>query len=224
MKSTLIILTRNEIAGTRALFDNLPIKEVDEVFVIDFQSQDGTPKYFRERGVRVVEQVKKGRGEAFRLGAEIATGDILIYFSPDGNEDPKDIIALKKLIEDGADMSIASRFTNGSRNEEDDSILPLRAWANRAFTLLGNLFFGGNVTDSINGFRAIRKDKFFALNLDAEGFAIEYQMTLRALKAGYKIMEIPTIESNRIGGESTAHAIPTGLKVLRVLIREIINT
>ena len=223
MKSSLIILTRNEIEGTRHLFDNLPLDSVDEAFAIDYQSMDGTPEYFKERGIRVIEQKKRGRGEAFRLGAEIANGDILIFFSPDGNEDPKDIVKLSKLVEEGADLSIASRFMKGSRNEEDDILLPLRALANRAFTFLGNLFFGGMVTDSINGFRAIRKEKFLALGLDAEGFAIEYQMTLRSLKRGYKISEIPTIEGNRIGGESTAYAIPTGLKVLWVLVREIIN-
>ena len=65
------------------------------------------------------------------------------------------------------------------------------------------------------------KKAFHELHLDAEGFAIEYQMSVRALKLGMNITEIPTCESPRIGGQSTAIAIPTGLRVLRLLLREI---
>jgi hypothetical protein len=56
---------------------------------------------------------------------------------------------------------------------------------------------------------------------DAEGFAIEFQISIRALKSRLRIAEIPTIEGDRIGGRSTAYSIPTGVRVLRVLLREI---
>ena len=53
------------------------------------------------------------------------------------------------------------------------------------------------------------------------GFDIEFQMTIRGLKLGHKIIEIPTREGDRIGGESTAYSIPTGILMLKRLIREI---
>ncbi len=222
MKSTLIILTRNEIEGVRNLFDKTPFDKFDECFVVDYKSTDGTVEYFKERNVRVLHQEKKGRGEAFRLAEREATGDILIFFSPDGNEDPADTIKLKELIEGGYDMAIASRFMPASRSDDSDSAAPYRSWGNKFFTLLANLFFGGKLSDSINGFRAVKKDKFRELKLNAEGFAIEYQMSIRALKLKHKIREIPTIEDHRIGGKSTAKTIPLGLKLLRILFREII--
>ena len=46
-------------------------------------------------------------------------------------------------------------------------------------------------------------------------------MTIRALKLKMKIAEIPTMEGNRIGGESGSKAIPTGIKFIKCLIREI---
>ena len=223
MKKSLIILTRNEIEGLTALFDSIPISAFDEAFAVDYNSTDGTREFLTKKGIRLVEQEKRGRGEAFRLGSSIATGEILAFFSPDGNEDPADLPRLATLVEQGADLAVASRFLPGSRNEEAASKLPLRSWANQAFTLLANLFFGGKMTDTINGYRVIRKDKFNALDLDAEGFAIEYQMSIRAMKRKYKIVEIPTVEGDRIGGQSTASSIPTGLKVLRILLREIID-
>lgn len=223
MKTTLVTLTLNEIEGVKALFDKIPFKDFDEVLALDGGSTDGTVEFFKLKGINVVPQKTKGRGEAFRLAVETATGDVIVFFSPDGNEDPKDTIKLANLIKDGYDMAIASRFMKESRNEEDEDWFPVRSWANQAFTILANLFFKGRVTDSINGFRAVKKDSFKALGVNASGFAIEYQMTIRALKLKQRIIEIPTIEGNRIGGQSTAKSIPTGLKILKLLIKEIRN-
>ena len=118
-------------------------------------------------------------------------------------------------------MAIASRFLPQSRNDESDKLLPLRAWGNQVFTFLVNMIFGGKLSDSINGFRSARKDKFWELKADAEGFAIEFQMSIRAMKLKQKIKEIPTIEGERIGGESTANTFPTGIKFIKLILREI---
>jgi hypothetical protein len=48
-------------------------------------------------------------------------------------------------------------------------------------------------------------------------------MSIRAMKLGLKVVEIPTVEGQRIGGVSTAKSIPTGLLFLRFLLKEIMN-
>ncbi len=227
MKSSLIILTLNEIEGVRTLYDRIPFDAVDECFVVDGGSIDGTVEFFRGRGIKVVPQEIKGRGEAFRIAVKRAEGDHLIFFSPDGNEDPGDIPKLLELLAMGYDIAIASRFLSGSQNEEDDLRFPWRAWANRAFTFIANIIWNTNrnyITDSINGYRAIKKEAFNKLNISAPpGFVIEYQMSIRAMKLGLKVAEIPTVEGKRIGGVSTAKSIPTGLLFLRFLLKEIMN-
>ena len=226
MKSSLIILTLNEIEGVRTLYDRIPFDAVDECFVVDGGSIDGTVEFFRERGIKVVSQEIKGRGEAFRIAVKRAEGDHLIFFSPDGNEDPGDIPKLLELLAMGYDIAIASRFLSGSQNEEDDLRFPWRAWVNRAFTFIANIIWNTNrnyITDTINGYRAIKKEAFNKLNISAPGFVIEYQMSIRAMKLGLKVVEIPTVEGQRIGGESTAKSIPTGLLFLRFLLKEIMN-
>lgn len=221
VQTSLIILTRNEISGLKALISRIPLDVVDEVLAIDYRSTDGTVEFFQKRGIKIVKQRRPGRGYAFQLAAKRAKGTYLIFFSPDGNEDPADIPNLIKILKQGTDLVIASRFMKGSRNEEDDQLLKFRAWANRCFTFIVKLLWGGNITDTINGYRAIRKDAFHSLHLDADGFAIEFQMSIRALKRGYSVKEIPTKEGNRIGGASTAYAISTGISFLGFLWREV---
>ncbi len=206
------------------MYDRIPFRAVDECLVVDGGSTDGTVEFFKERGIRVIPQKIKGRGEAFRIAVREAKGNYLVFFSPDGNEDPNDIPKLLALLDEGYDMAIASRFLPSSRNEEDHFRFPWRAWANRVFTFIANIIWNKNInyiTDTINGYRAIKKEAFNKLNIDAPGFVIEYQMSIRAMKLGLKVIEIPSIEGQRIGGESTAKSLPTGFLFLRYLLREI---
>src|SRR3989344_3684123 len=153
MTSTLVLFTKNEIEAARALFDKIPWSAFDEAFVIDYHSTDGTVEFFESRGVNVVRQEVSGRGEAFRMAARIAKGDIVILLSADGNDDPADAPRLSELVSGGCDMAVASRFMKGARNDEADKLFPWRAWANQAFTLIANVCFGGRMTDTITGFR-----------------------------------------------------------------------
>lgn len=221
-KTSLVILTRNEIEGVKAIIRKIPFEAVDEFFAVDYKSTDGTVEFFEKHEIPVIKQKNPGRGEAFKLATKKSKGEFLVFFSPDGNENPADIPKLIGLLKAGNDLAIASRFMKNARNEEDTKILKFRAWANQMFTMAVKLLWGGNVTDTINGYRAIRKSLFKRLNLDAEGFAIEFQMTIRSLKAKAKIAEIPTIEEDRIGGQSTSHAIPTGFKFIYYLLRELV--
>ena len=228
MTYSLVILTYNEIDGLTALVDKIPLAVVDEVFAVDGGSTDGTLELFATKGIRVIEQQsRKGRGEAFRIAAEHATGDVMIMFSPDGNEATNDIPKFKEIMErTGADVVIASRMMREAYNEEDVSWWRPRKWANNIFNWFVNVAFnrsGTYVTDSINGFRAIKRDLFLTLKQDAVGYTIEYQMTMRCLKLKKKIVEFPTHESARIGGESYAKSIPTGIAFIKCFWHELVS-
>lgn len=224
MKISLVFLTLNEITGVTHMIPKIPFDAVDEVFAVDGGSKDGTREFFRGHGIDVVDQASKGRGEAFRIAMERAKGDAIIFFSPDGNEDPADIPRFRPLLEQGYDLVIASRMMRGAYNEEDGQFLKFRKWANNGFNLLANIAFrrtGPYVTDSINGYRAITKTAFGILRPDGAGYTIEYQTTIRAFKHRMKIAEFPTHESARIGGESMAKSLPTGMRFLKLFWKEL---
>jgi len=217
-KSALFISTLNEIEGITQLFLKVPISSFDECYALDGGSSDGTIEFFEKRGIKVIHNIKKG--EIFNIGAKNTGCEYLVFFAPDGNENPDDIIILLKLIKEECDMAIASRFMKDARNEEDDKLFPWRAWANKIFTFVVRMIWGGNITDTINGFRAIKRRKLLEMNLDPTGFDIEYQMTIRGLKMKHIIKEIPTREDGRIGGVSTARSFPVGILMLKRLVTE----
>ena len=223
MKRTLVLLTFNEIEALPKIWDQIPLKAADEVLAVDGGSKDGTIDFFKSKGVRVAVQDRRGRGVAFRLGANEAKGEQIVYFSPDGNEDPNDIPKLFAALEAGADMSIASRMMEGAVNEEDIHWFRLRKWVNLAFGWVANILWnrGPYITDTINGYRGVTKRAMVQMAPDEDGFPIEYQMSIRAMKLGLKVVELPTIEGQRLGGQSTASSWPTGVKFLKRLWGEI---
>ncbi|MCG3137089.1 MAG: putative glycosyltransferase [Phycisphaerae bacterium] len=223
MKISLVLLTFNEIDGVRALLEKVPLDSVDEAFAVDGGSTDGTREFYARHHFRVVEQTSRGRGEAFRIAFATATGDALIFFSPDGNEDPADIPKFRPLLEQGYDMVIASRMMKGARNEEDHQRFKWRKWANQAFGIMANLTWNRRpfITDTINGYRAITRNAWEQLRPDGPGYTIEYQSSIRAFKRRLYIAEFPTTEGARIGGQSKAHSIPTGLRFVKLYLREL---
>jgi glycosyltransferase involved in cell wall biosynthesis len=224
MNVTLCLLTRNERECLEIVFPTIPppgpAAGYDAIVAIDGGSTDGTVEFFRDRAVPVIGQSQRGRGDAFLQAFQNCDADAWIFFSPDGNEDVADLPKFKPLLEAGADIVIASRMMKGAVNEEDQHLLRPRKWANNAFNLLANAFFrrkGPFITDSINGYRAITCDAARTLRLDALDYTIEYQMTIRALKHRLNIVEFPTIEGQRVAGDTGAPSIPTGIRFLKRL-------
>jgi glycosyltransferase involved in cell wall biosynthesis len=222
----LVILNRNESDALPEILPRIPFGEFVMHFAVDGRSTDSSPEILRRYGIEVITQTAKGRGDAFRLAFEQAGDrvDALVFFSPDGNEDPADLPKFRSFLEAGSDMVIASRMMEGAFNEEDMSWFRPRKWANLAFNWLAYLTWGRGqerVTDGINGYRAITSDCWKKLDLDGPGYTIEYQSTIRAYKTSSLVSEFPTTEGQRIGGVSDAKAIRTGVEFLMLYWKEL---
>ncbi len=225
MKITLIVVARNELENIRLLHEHIDsvcaANGIDYCYM-DGNSVDGSVEFFSEKNINCKQQIYKGRGGAIRSGFELIDSDAYIIFSPDGNEDIFDVPEFIERLRGGADLVIASRMMKGAHNEEDGSLLKLRKWANNIFNLAANLRFnkGNYVTDSINGYRAITKRALNTIQLDANDYTIEYQMTIRSMGSGLQIEEFPTHEGERKFGATGAPSIPTGIAFLKRFFTE----
>lgn len=220
MKTSLIIFTRNEVEGLAAVFPKIPFDVVDEVVAIDGHSTDGSVEYLQRNGIKVVSQEKLGRGNAMIEGVRHSSGDVVVFLSSDGNEDPADIPKLIEKLKDH-DVAVASRFIEGGHSDDSDDPLLIRKLGNKLFTFLVNIIWAAHITDSTNGLRAIWRCAWNKLAIDSPYHEAEFQMTIRAAKLGMKIGEIPTVEGSRIGGRRYASTTKMAWTFTKFLLREV---
>jgi glycosyltransferase involved in cell wall biosynthesis len=201
-KITIVIPAKNEEEGITAIVNSVK-KYADELLVIDGHSIDNTRKIAADLGVRVILDTGHGKGDGLRCGIKAAEGDILVFIDADGSHDPDDIPKLITPIQAGeADMVIGSRSIGGSDELHGDIEKFLRITGSGIITLLINYRFNVRLTDSQNGFRAIRKSAALNLDLKENITTIEQEMLIKCLKKGYKVTEVPTHEYARKFGFS----------------------
>jgi len=202
MKTTVVIPAKNEERSIGQIIAKCR-KYAQEILVVDGHSRDGTAKVARRLGARVVQDHGLGKGDGIRVGIQEAKGDILVFIDADGSHDPNDIPELIKPIKQGrADMVVGSRGMGGSDELHGDVEKLLRMIGSDIILIGINKKFKVNLTDSQNGFRAVRTKAARSLRLEENITTIEQEMTIKCLKKGLRISEVPTHEYARAHGAS----------------------
>ncbi len=176
----------------------------DELLVVDGHSTDRTREVAASYGVRVILDSGKGKGAAIRQAIWEVTGDIIVFFDADYSHYPAHIPRLVAPILRGeADHVVGSRPRGGSDELHGDFNKFMRMIGSDIITLGINYRFGVRLSESQNGLRAIRTEVARALKLRENIASIEQEMTIKTLRHGYRITEVPAHEYMRRYGEST---------------------
>lgn len=230
MKTTLLVLTLNELSGMKAIMPRVKHEWLDQIIVVDGGSTDGTIEWAREHGYEVYVQKCPGFRHAYNEVLPFVKGDVLITFSPDGNSIPELIPALIDKMKEGYDMIIVSRYLGSAKSADDDLITGFGNWL---FTKTVNLLHGGHYTDAMVIFRAYKKQIVYDLELNKnEGYALaeklfrtqiswEPLLSVRAAKRKLKITEIPGDEPPRIGGERKLKILKWGAAYYFQFLQEV---
>lgn len=198
---TVVIPSKNEAGLIGEIVD--AVRPYGEVLVIDGHSTDATREIARQHGARVVLDGGRGKGQAIRQSLRETTTDIVVFIDADGSHDHKDIPALVAPIAAGeADLVIASRGRGGSDELHGTLGQFIRYVGSQLIMLAINYRWSVRLSDSQNGFRAIRRDVGLALDLKSNLTTIEQEMLMRALKRGYRVSEIASHEYERRWGTS----------------------
>jgi dolichol-phosphate mannosyltransferase len=181
------------------------------VLVIDDNSPDGTGEIAdRLAGeldfVSVLHRERKeGLGPAYIAGFRraLAEGaDYVLEFDCDFSHDPRDVPRLIAACENGADLALGSRYVPGGGT---------RNWGlGRRFVSIGGSWYartllGVGVRDLTGGFKCYRRQVLERIDLDAIrslGYAFQIETTYRTIRAGFSVVEVPIVFSDRIEGTS----------------------
>ena len=222
---SIIVPVYNEVATFRAVIDRLLAVDLPlprEIIVVNDGSTDGTgavmdAAFSDGLPITVVHAPQNaGKGSAIRLGLRRASGSIVAIQDADLELDPAQLGSLVRPILDGEAVVVyGSRFLSGRSNA------PLVTFvANRVLTTLTNLLFGGSLTDMETCYKVMRSAVAHSLELTAERFDIEPQITARLLRRGHRIYEVPVRFEPRSRVQGKKIGWRDGLRAIQVLLAE----
>jgi glycosyltransferase involved in cell wall biosynthesis len=211
-----VICTLNEEKTIGDIVKNAQ-KFVDEVCIVDGHSKDKTVDRAKKAGACIIFEEEKGKGGAIRTAIKKKNYDIFVFVDADGSHDPLEIPKLLKPILTGkADHVTGSRLLGGSDELHGTFDEFLRLAGSAFVTWAINKRFSVRLSDSQNGFRAVKGSLLKRLNLREKSTTIEQEMIIKTLKHGFVMTEVPTHEYRRKYGKSR-------IKVLRYSFRYIIS-
>ncbi|GAV22348.1 glycosyltransferase family 2 protein [Carboxydothermus pertinax] len=190
------------------------IPGVKEVLVVDDGSTDNTYQEAAKAGARVIKLTQnRGKGKAIEAGAQEFTGDFVVLLDGDlGSSAAWAEKLLNPLLSGEADMVIA-RFGKARKKGGVGLVKKLTRWGLKLFT--------GQVIDAVlSGQRAFTRESFLALLPLSPGYALEFGMTVDALKKGYRIVEVPVEMTHRETGRDLKGFLHRG-KQFRDILKEI---
>ncbi len=193
MKLSVIVPVYNERRTIDVILSKVRAVDVEkEIIVVDGCSIDGTLEILdaeeKQPDTQVIRQPgRMGRGSALKEGIAAATGDVIIFQDADLELDPADYPSLLEPIETGrAKVVFGSRFLNGKPNMSF-----LQYWGNRVMNIAVNLLYRTRLTDVETCYQVFRRECVQGIELKANDFAFTVELTVKLIKAGFEILEIP---------------------------------
>ncbi|HYQ11537.1 MAG TPA: polyprenol monophosphomannose synthase [Gaiellaceae bacterium] len=192
----------------RALAEVLP--EGGRVLVIDDNSPDGTGEIADRLAAELPwlevlhRPEKQGLGRAYVDGFHhaLAEGaDLVLEMDCDFSHDPRDLPRLIAAVEAGADLALGSRYVEGGGTENWGLVRRLISRGASIYTRVLLM----PIHDATGGFKCFRRTVLESIDLesiDAAGYVFQIETTYRALRKGFRVVEVPIRFVDRTAGES----------------------
>ena len=215
----LIIPAYNEQNAIAQVIAEIP-ELVNEIIVVDNNSNDETTANAKKAGATVLFEQRKGYGYACLKGLEYIANqetkpDIIVFLDGDYSDYPQDLHALiAPIIEKNIDFVIGARVKH---LRETGSMTPQQIFGNWLACFLMKLFFKSKFTD-LGPFRAIKYDRLQALAMEDKTYGWTVEMQLKALKKNFSYTEVPVRYKNRIGVSKVSGTVKgtimAGIKII----------
>lgn len=193
-----------------------------EIIVINNNSTDNTRTVAEKAGARVIDEMKKGKGNAMKRGFASLPADTKYVVMLDGDDTyaPNEVIRLVEPLQSGfCKVVIGSRLSGRMQDNAMNSVSRLGNWF---FTHIVRLTYKVAVTDVLTGYFAWTKEAIDDLSphLHSGGFAIEMEMITKMARLKYEIYSVPISYHPRIGS-SNLRPFYDGTRILKMFINNI---
>lgn len=193
-----------------------------QVIIVDDCSNDKTPEIieglknrYGPSIVTIRHERNEGKGAAIRTALQAVRGDVIIIQDADLEYHPEDYPAALRLIEGGwADAVYGSRFLGPHR-----VFLYWHYLANKFLTFLVNVTANAILTDMETGFKVFRADVFKQLNIQSYKFDFEVEVTIKMLRSGFRLYEIPITYTGRDYAEGKKITWHDGVHALYAIVK-----
>jgi len=160
-------------------------------------------------------QADRGKGDAIAYGISKAKGDILVQFDADLQFDARDILKLTQAIQENkADMSLGSRFLSSSMRTQGSSNFT-RFLGNKIISSWCSFLYQHPISDALAGMKAWKKEVTQSFKLDSVNYSYEVELFAKALKQGFKVIDVPIYFQARLYGSSSVSVFKAGLQILK---------
>jgi len=223
LRLSIIIPVLNEektIRETLRRVREVPLPVEKEILVVDDGSTDATPEILRQEGRRddlviLHHEQNRGKGAAIRTALDHATGDWVIIQDADLELNPAEYPRLlAPLLQGQAQVVYGSRFL-----QEPEGVPRVQRLANWGLTWFANLLFGGHLTDMETCYKVVPLTTLREINLQANRFDIEPEITAKLLRQGYSIQEVPISYQYRDHQQGKKMRARDGLSALWTLVK-----
>lgn len=220
----IVIPAHNEAASLPHVLRSIPHPPVGRVVVCDNGSLDDTARVAKEGGAIVVEEPRKGYGQACLTALEYLRHNeppaIVVFLDADFSDHPEELPSIIEPILDGkADLVIGSR-TRGEA--ERGALLPQARFGNWIACHLIRMLYRVACSD-LGPFRAIRWSALEELSMVDRDFGWTAEMQVKAARRGLRIVEVPVRYRRRIGRSKISGTlrgtILAGCKILWTVLR-----
>lgn len=216
---SIVIPALNEAQNIGPVLDSIPFERLDregwsaEVVVVDNGSTDGTGQIAGRLGARVVHQPRRGYGNAYRAGFEVATGDVIATGDADCTY-PFDMLPelLAVLVEHDVEFMTTDRLHPANREAMKNSHFV----GNHVLSAVSRLLFGHGFRDSQSGMWVFRRYVWGGLDVRSPGMAFSQEIKNDAARSGYRVLEVP-IDYRMRRGEVKLNAVVDGVANLAAL-------
>jgi dolichol-phosphate mannosyltransferase len=205
-----ILPTFNEAENVAPLVEAVreQLPESHRILIVDDNSPDGTGEIadrLAADDVSVLHRERKeGLGPAYLAGFELALAggpELIVGMDADFSHDPDHLPALIAAA-GTADLVLGSRYVEGGGVTDWG---PVRRFISRGGSAYARLILGVGVRDLTGGFKVFRRQVLESIDLGsitARGYAFQVETTYRAIRRGFRVVEVPIVFRDRLEGSS----------------------